>query len=162
MFFFRSRTQCKYQLTDWLQFKFICFCLVFTQVKMISEVLTSIKLIKLYAWEESFARVIYGEGVYYIYKCIQYTFQVLTICYIIDFIVHISYHICQSTLHCSCFISFPQVHTSLIMFHFYFLQSTVHLIHFTYHSPSRSYLPYYLVIQPHCQFHFSANPVSGN
>ena len=27
---------------------------------MISEVLTSIKLIKMYAWEESFSRVIYG------------------------------------------------------------------------------------------------------
>ena len=71
------------------------------------------------------------------------------ICYIIDFIVHISYHICQSTLHCSCFISLPQVHTSLIMFHFYFLQSTVHLIHFTYHSPSRSCLPYLVVFILH-------------
>lgn len=28
---------------------------------MISEALTSIKLIKLYAWEESFSRVIYGK-----------------------------------------------------------------------------------------------------
>ena len=44
--------------------------------------------------------------------------------------------------HCSCFISFPSVHTSLIMFHFYFLQSTVHLIRFIYHSPSRSNLPH--------------------
>ena len=30
---------------------------------MISEVLTSIKLIKMYAWEESFAKVIYGEKI---------------------------------------------------------------------------------------------------
>ena len=66
-------------------------------------------------------------------------------CYIIDFIVHVSSHIRQSTLHCSCFISFPWVHTSLMMFHFYFLQSTIHLIHFTYHSPSRSCLPYLVV-----------------
>ena len=83
------------------------------------------------------------------------------------FIVHVSSHIRQSIFHCSSFISFPWVHTSLIMFHFYFLQSTVHLIHFTYHSPSRScYLiwlySYYMVIQPHCQSHFLANPVSGN
>ena len=33
---------------------------------MISEALTSIKLIKLYAWEEPFARVIYGEKLIYI------------------------------------------------------------------------------------------------
>ena len=52
-------------------------------------------------------------------------------------------------LHCLCFISFPSVHTSLIMFHFYFLQSTVHLIHFTYHSPSRSCLPYLVVFILH-------------
>ena len=45
-------------------------------------------------------------------------------------------------LHCSCFILFLSVHTSLFVFHGYFHQSTVHLIHFTYHSPSRSYLPY--------------------
>ena len=45
-------------------------------------------------------------------------------------------------LHCSCFILFPSVHNSLFMFHRYFLQSTVHLIHFTYRSPSRSYLSY--------------------
>ena len=45
-------------------------------------------------------------------------------------------------LHCSCFTLFPSAHTSLFMFHCYFLQSTVHLIHFTYRSPSRSYLSY--------------------
>ena len=50
-------------------------------------------------------------------------------CYMINFIVHISSHFLQSALHCSCFISFPSVHTSLIMFHFYFLQSIVYLIH---------------------------------
>ena len=63
------------------------------------------------------------------------------LCYIINFIVHLSSHFLQSTLNWSCFISFPSVHTSLIMFHFYFLQLTVHVIHFIYHSPSRSYLP---------------------
>ena len=66
------------------------------------------------------------------------------LCYIINFIVHLSSHFLQSTLNWSCFISFPSVHTSLIMFHFYFLQLTVHLIHFIYHSPSRSYLPEFL------------------
>lgn len=43
-------------------------------------------------------------------------------------------------LHCSYFISFPAVRTSLFMLHFYFLQSTVRLIHLIYHSPSGSYL----------------------
>ena len=33
-------------------------------------------------------------------------------CYIIDFIVHVSSYFLQSTLHSSCFISFPSVHTS--------------------------------------------------
>ena len=51
----------------------------------------------------------------------------------IDFIAHVSSYFLQSTLQCSCFILFPWVHTSLIMFHFHFLQSTVHLIYFTYH-----------------------------
>ena len=62
-----------------------------------------------------------------------------------DFIVHVSSSFLQSTLHCSRFISFLSLHTSLIMFHFYFVQSTVHFIHFTYHSPSRSCLPYIVV-----------------
>ena len=57
-------------------------------------------------------------------------------------------------LNCSCLISFPSIHTSLFMsYHipfrlhfidhisFYFLQSTVFLIHFIYHSPSHSHLP---------------------
>ena len=57
------------------------------------------------------------------------------------------YH--QSTLHCFCFISFPSVHTLLIMFYFYFFQSTVDLIHFTYHIPSCSYLPYLVVFILH-------------
>ena len=43
-------------------------------------------------------------------------------------------------LHCSYFISFPAVRTSLFMLHFYFLQSTVRLIYLIYHSPSGSYL----------------------
>ena len=44
-------------------------------------------------------------------------------------------------------ISFSLI--SLFKFHFYFLQSTVHLIHFTYHSPSRSCLPYLVVFILH-------------
>ena len=52
-------------------------------------------------------------------------------------------------LHWSCFISFPSVHTSLMMFHFYLPSSTVHLIHSIYHSPSRSYLPYLVVFILH-------------
>ena len=54
-------------------------------------------------------------------------------------------------LHCSCFILFPSVHTSLFSFHLIFfsphfidhvsfLFPSVHLIHFIYHSPSHSYL----------------------
>ena len=65
------------------------------------------------------------------------------------FIVHVSSHIRQFTLHGSCFISFPWVHTSLVMFHFYFLQSTVHLIHFTCHSPFCLCLPYLVVFILH-------------
>ena len=58
-------------------------------------------------------------------------------CYIIDFIVYVSYHFLQFTLHCSCFISFPLVHTLLFMFHFisfspqsisFISSTTVHLI----------------------------------
>ena len=49
-------------------------------------------------------------------------------------------------LHCSCFISFPSVHTSLFMFHFCFLQSTVYLIHFIYHIPSHSHLPFLIAL----------------
>ena len=88
-------------------------------------------------------------------------------CYIINFIVRVSSYFLQSTLHCSCSILFPSVQTSLIMFHFYFLQSTGHLIH----SPNTIHLvhinliwlySYYMVVQPYCQFHFPANPVSGN
>ena len=70
-------------------------------------------------------------------------------CCIMDFIVHVSCYFLQSTFHCSCFISFPSVHTSLIMFHFYFLQPTVSLIHFTQHCPSCSYLPYLVVFTLH-------------
>ena len=57
--------------------------------------------------------------------------------YNIDFIV--SSYFFQSRLHCPCFISFLSVHISLIMFHFYFVQSSPsHSFHL--HSPSRSYL----------------------
>ena len=52
-------------------------------------------------------------------------------------------------LRCSCFMSFSSVHTSRIMFHFYFLHCTVHLIHFIYHSPSRSHLLYLVVFILH-------------
>ena len=81
---------------------------------------------------------------FYSLQWVSCNFQELLyrLCYIINFIVHVSSHFLQSSLHCSCFISFTSIHFSLIMFHFYFLQSTVHLIHFIYHSPSCSYLPY--------------------
>ena len=46
--------------------------------------------------------------------------------------------------------SLPSVDTSLLMFHCYFLQSTVHLIHLAYHSPSRSYLPYLVIYHITC------------
>ena len=62
---------------------------------------------------------------------------------------NVSSHFLHSILHCSCFISFPSVHTSLVMFHFYFLQSTVRLIHFIYHSPSHSSLPYLVALILH-------------
>ena len=70
------------------------------------------------------------------------------------FIVCVSSHFLQSTLHCSCFIliSFSPQSTSFIS------PTTVHLIHI--------YLIWlqsqYMVIQPYCQFHFPANHVSGN
>ena len=82
----------------------------------------------------------------------------------------------QYGFHCSCFISFPSVHTSLFVFHliffsphfilhisFHFLQSTVHLIHFIYHIFHLNWLhTYCMVIQSYCQFPFSANPISGS
>ena len=78
--------------------------------------------------------------------------------------LYISWHISFDTLllhyqlRCSCFISFPLVLTSLIMFHFYFLQSTVHLIHFIYNSPSHSHLPYSVALILHG--HSTLLPVS--
>ena len=63
-------------------------------------------------------------------------------------------------LHCSSFISVPSVHTLLIMFYFYFLQFTVHLIHFNYHSPSRSNLPYLVVFISHGHMSFSLSSQS--
>ena len=70
------------------------------------------------------------------------------------FIVHVSSYFLQSTLHWSCliFISFSPQSIS------YISPTTVHLVHVYL---IWLYL-YYMVIQPHCQFHFSANPVSGN
>ena len=70
------------------------------------------------------------------------------------FIVHVSSHFLESTLHWSCFIiiSFSPQSISFIS------PTTVHLVHV--------YLiwlySYYMIIQPHCQFHISANPVSRN
>ena len=75
----------------------------------------------------------------------------------------VRFHFPQSSLHCSCFISFPSVHTLLFIFHLIFsvhsfcscflnfFQSTAHLIHFVYHSLSHSRLPYMvaLIITPH-------------
>ena len=57
-----------------------------------------------------------------------------------DFIVHVSSHFHQSTLHCSCFISFLSAHTSLFMLHFIsfspqsisFISSTIYSISFTF------------------------------
>ena len=56
-------------------------------------------------------------------------------CYITDSIVHVLSHFLQSALHCPCFISFSSVCTSFPSVH-------IHLIHFVYHSPSHSPLPY--------------------
>ena len=65
---------------------------------------------------------------------------------IIDFIVCVSSNFLQSTIHCSCFISFPSVYTSLFMLYFIsirqqsvsFISSIiVHLIHI-YHIWSYS------------------------
>ena len=81
-------------------------------------------------------------------------------CYIIDFIVHVSSHFLQSTLHCLCFISFPSVHTSLFMLHLisfsphfivhvpsHFLQSTFHwscIIFISFRSQSISLILIYI------------------
>ena len=73
--------------------------------------------------------------------CIAYI-----ICYIIDFIVHVSSYFLHSALHCSCFISFPSVYTSLFMFllisfspHFIddnlFLFPSVHSLSYSFHLP---------------------------
>ena len=65
----------------------------------------------------------------------------------LHFIVHVSSHFLESTLHWSCFIfiSFSPQSISFIS------PTTVHLVHV--------YLiwlySYYMAIQPHCQFHFS-------
>ena len=53
-----------------------------------------------------------------------------------DFIVHVSSHFLQSTLHCSYFISFSSVHTLFFIFHFIsfspqsisFISSTIYSI----------------------------------
>ena len=63
------------------------------------------------------------------------------------FLVHVLLLFLQSTLHCSCFI--------VISF-------SPQSIPFTYHISLIWLYSYYMVIQPHGQFHFSANPVYGN
>ena len=70
------------------------------------------------------------------------------------FIVSVSSHFLQCTLYWSCFI-FISFSPQLISF---ISPTTFHLVHI--------YLiwlySYYMVVQPHCQFYFSANPISGN
>ena len=66
--------------------------------------------------------------------------------YITNFIGHVPSHFLQSTLHCSCFISFPSMYTSSMLYFISFssqsisfISSTiVHLIHI-YHLPSHSH-----------------------
>ena len=76
-------------------------------------------------------------------------------CYIIDFIVHVQSHFHQPILQCSCFISFPSVHSPSHSFYLpqfiSFMFTLFGCIHITC-----------MVFQSHCQFHFSANVVSGN
>ena len=71
-----------------------------------------------------------------------------------QFIAHASSHFLQSTLHWLCF-TFISFNPQSILF---ISPTTVHLVHI--------YLiwlySYYMVIQLYCQFHFSANSVSGN
>ena len=65
-----------------------------------------------------------------------------------NLIFHVSAHFLQSTLYCSCFISFSPKSISFI------LSAIVHLVHvyiIWLHSN-------YIVIQPYCQFPFSTNP----
>ena len=69
----------------------------------------------------------------------------------------ITFHFPQSSLHCSCFISFSSHFIVHISSHF--LQSTVHPIHLIYHSLSHSHLTYlaalilYLIsFNPHSLF----------
>ena len=67
-------------------------------------------------------------------------------CYVIDFIVNVSSYFLQSTFHCSCFISYPSVHTLLFMFHLIslspnfidhvsFLFPSVHSPYHSFHLP---------------------------
>ena len=70
------------------------------------------------------------------------------------FIVHVSSHFLHSTLHWSCFIFISFIPQSIS----FISPTTVHVVHL--------YLiwlySYDMVIQPHCQFHFSTNPDSEN
>ena len=87
--------------------------------------------------------------------------------YFISLFILLILFILQSTLYCSCFIWFASAHTLLFIFRFIsfspqsisFISSTmVYHIHI-----SLIWLySYYTVIQPYCQFYFSANPFSGN
>ena len=69
-------------------------------------------------------------------------------------IIHVASHFLQSTLHWSCFIfiSFSSQSISFIS------PTTVHLVHIYFIWLYSCYM----FIQPHCHFHFSANPVSAN
>ena len=70
------------------------------------------------------------------------------------FIARVSSYLLQFTLHWSCFIfiSFSPQSISLIS------STTVHLVHIYFIWLYSCYM----VIQRHCQFHFSGNAVSGN
>ena len=69
------------------------------------------------------------------------------------------------TLSNSLFI-FQPFHTSLIMFHFYFLQSTFHFIHFISDSLSHSHLPSFfgcthITWSFNLTFSFTSHPISS-
>ena len=83
------------------------------------------------------------------------------------FLTKTFYELLHYRFHCSCIISFPSVHTSLMIFQFIaFSPQSISFISSTIVYLINIYLiwlhSYYMVIQPYCQFHFSANPVCRN
>ena len=85
---------------------------------------------------------------------VEYLLAGVLLCFVVDVTLSTSlfmFHLISFSPH---FIvhesSLPSADTSLLMFHCYFLQSTVHLIHLAYHSPSRSYLPYLVIYHITC------------